>query len=84
MGLLRVIRESRGLELYSLIIILRLLKLCKFIGVGSNNSAEFHGLSFGLDLAISLGIKDIIIEGDSMLVFQSVSNKKCVSWHLQY
>ncbi|XP_059068651.1 uncharacterized protein LOC131859122 [Cryptomeria japonica] len=56
----------------------------KFIGVGSNNSAEFQTLSFGLDLAISLGIKDIIIEGDSMLVFQSVSTKKCASWHLQY
>ncbi|XP_057843883.1 uncharacterized protein LOC131053322 [Cryptomeria japonica] len=56
----------------------------KFIGVDSNNSAEFHALSFGLDLAISLGIKDIIIEGDSMLIFHSVSAKKCVSWHLQY
>ncbi|XP_059075385.1 uncharacterized protein LOC131875317 [Cryptomeria japonica] len=26
---------------------------CKYIGFGSNNSAEFHALSFGLDLAIS-------------------------------
>lgn len=41
----------------------------KYIRVGSNNVAEFQALSFGLDLAISLDIKDIVIEGDSMLVF---------------
>ncbi|XP_059070903.1 uncharacterized protein LOC131861136 [Cryptomeria japonica] len=56
----------------------------KSIGIGSNNVAEFQALSFGLDLAISLDIKDIIMEGDSMLVFQLDFAKKCVSWHLQY
>lgn len=56
----------------------------KYIGEGSNNVAEFQALSFGLDLAISLNIKDIVIEGDSMLVFQAVVAKKCISWLLQY
>lgn len=56
----------------------------KYIGYGTNNVAEFQALSFGLDLALSLNIKDIVIEGDSMLVFQAVASKKCLSWHLQY
>ncbi|XP_057815151.2 uncharacterized protein LOC131028820 [Cryptomeria japonica] len=41
----------------------------KYIGLISNNVAKFQVLSFGLELAISLNIKDIVIEGDSMLVF---------------
>ncbi|XP_059078037.1 uncharacterized protein LOC131876615 [Cryptomeria japonica] len=40
----------------------------KYIGHGTNNAAEFQALSFGLDLAHSLNIKDIVIEGDSMLM----------------
>ncbi|XP_059066239.1 uncharacterized protein LOC131857574 [Cryptomeria japonica] len=56
----------------------------KHIGQGTNNVAEFQALSFGLDLALSLNIKDIVIEGDSMVVFQVVVAKKCLSWHLQY
>ncbi|XP_059067624.1 uncharacterized protein LOC131858407 [Cryptomeria japonica] len=51
----------------------------KYIGVGSNNIAEFQALSFGLYLSISLDIEDIVIEGDSMLVFELVSTEKCVS-----
>ncbi|XP_057821930.2 uncharacterized protein LOC131034453 [Cryptomeria japonica] len=56
----------------------------KYIGYGTNNMAEFQALSFGLDLAHSLNIKDIVIEGDSMLVCQAVAAKKCISWHMQY
>ncbi|XP_059066374.1 uncharacterized protein LOC131857692 [Cryptomeria japonica] len=56
----------------------------KYIGYGTNNMAKFQALSFGLDLAHSLNIKDIVIEGDSMLVCQAVAAKKCFSWHLQY
>ncbi|XP_059076523.1 uncharacterized protein LOC131875845 [Cryptomeria japonica] len=51
---------------------------------GTNNVAEFKALSFGLDLALSLNMKDIVIEGDSMLVFQAVASKKCLSWQLQH
>ncbi|XP_057844429.2 uncharacterized protein LOC131053798 [Cryptomeria japonica] len=56
----------------------------KYIGQGTNIVAKFQALSFGIDLALSLNIKDIVIEGDSMLVFQAVISKKCLSWHLQY
>ncbi|XP_059069492.1 uncharacterized protein LOC131859581 [Cryptomeria japonica] len=56
----------------------------KYIGQGTNNMGELHALSFGLDLALSLNIKDIVIERDSMLVIQAIISKKCFSWHLQY
>ncbi|XP_059074794.1 uncharacterized protein LOC131056816 [Cryptomeria japonica] len=56
----------------------------KYIGYGTNNMAEFQGLSFGLDLAHSLNIKYIVIEEDSMLVCRAVVAKKCVSWRMQY
>lgn len=55
---------------------------CHDIGIGTNNYAEFRALSFGQDLTISLGIKNIIFEGDSMVTFQAVINKKSHSWHL--
>lgn len=35
-------------------------------------------------MAISLGIKDLIIEGDSMVIIQSVMKKKSNCWQLQY
>ncbi|XP_057847183.2 uncharacterized protein LOC131056921 [Cryptomeria japonica] len=56
----------------------------KYIGHCTNNMAEFQALSVGLDLAHSLNIKDIVIEGDLMLVCQAVAAKKCASWHMQY
>lgn len=46
------------------------------IGIGTNNYAKIQALSFSLDLSISLGIKDIILQGDSMVTFQDVINKK--------
>lgn len=57
---------------------------CHVIGFKSNNCAKFFALSFGLDMAISLGIKDLIIEGDSMVIIQSVMKKKSNCWKLQY
>lgn len=59
-------------------------EVCKTLPIGTNNYAELEALSMGLDIAISLGIKDIIIEGDSMVTFQAVSNKKTHVWTLQY
>ncbi|XP_059071038.1 uncharacterized protein LOC131862573 [Cryptomeria japonica] len=56
----------------------------KYIVHGTNNMVEFQALSFGLDLAHCLNIKDIVIEGDLMLVCQAVATKKCISWHMQY
>lgn len=41
-------------------------------------------MSLGLDMAISLGIKDLVIEGDSMVIIQSVLKKRSNCWQLQY
>jgi ribonuclease HI len=56
----------------------------KVLPMGMNNCVELEALSMGLDLAIILGIKDIIIEGDSMVTFHMVTNKKSYVWSLQY
>lgn len=50
--------------------------VCKILPVGSNNYAEMEALSMGLEVAITLGIKEIIIEGDSMVTYQALINKK--------
>lgn len=57
---------------------------CHAIGHKSNNFVEFNTLSLGLDMAISLGIKDLVIEGDSMVTIQCVMKKKSNCWELQY
>lgn len=57
---------------------------CHAIGHKSKNFVEFNALSLGLDMAISLGIKDLVIEGDSMVTIQCVMKKKSNYWKLQY
>lgn len=47
---------------------------CKCIPIGMNNVAEIHALSIGLDLLISLNLKDVVIEGDSLVIFYAVTN----------
>ncbi|XP_059077981.1 uncharacterized protein LOC131876565 [Cryptomeria japonica] len=54
--------------------------LGKHIGQGTNNVAEFQALSLVLDLTISLNIKDIVIEGESMVVFSDMAS--ILSLHL--
>jgi ribonuclease HI len=56
----------------------------------SNNEAEYEALLHGLRLAISLGIKRLLVYGNSLLVIQKSgtatrrqwmpTNKKCASW----
>jgi ribonuclease HI len=41
-------------------------------GIQTNNYAEYQGLLIGMKKAIELGIKNIIIRGDSLLVIQQV------------
>jgi ribonuclease HI len=41
----------------------------------SNNKAEYEALLHGLSLAISLGIKRLLVYGDSLLVVQQVNKK---------
>ena len=41
----------------------------------SNNEAEFEALLHGLRLAVSLGIKRLLVYGDSLLVVQQVNKE---------
>lgn len=45
----------------------------EYIKFGTNNIAEYTGLFIGLKYAKTFKIKNILIEGDSMLVVQQVS-----------
>lgn len=48
----------------------------KFVGNNStNNAAEYTGLIIGLKQAIALGIKSLIVEGDSMLVIKQMKGE---------
>jgi hypothetical protein len=47
----------------------------------SNNEAEYEALLHGLRLTISLGIKRLVVYGDSLLVVQQV-NKEWDCWRL--
>lgn len=39
-----------------------------FIGIGTNNEAEYQGLILGLQLALKYGAREVVIHGDSILV----------------
>lgn len=48
----------------------------KFVGNNStNNVAEYTGLIIGLKEAINLGIKTLVVEGDSMLVIKQMKGE---------
>jgi ribonuclease HI len=54
----------------------------------SNNEAEYEALLHGLHLVISLGIKRLLVYGDSLLVVQQVNkewdcNKKTIDTYVQ-
>lgn len=53
-----------------------ILAKCHDLGYNTNNFSEFQALSLGLDMAISLKIKNIVIEGDSIVIIQSVMKKQ--------
>lgn len=57
---------------------------CQCIAYGTNNVAELHALSTGLDLLLSLHLLDVVIEGDSQVAFYMVTNHSSHSWHLKY
>jgi ribonuclease HI len=46
---------------------------CKFIGYKTNNQAEYSALIFGLKNALELGIKNLSVLGDSLLVINQVN-----------
>lgn len=41
-------------------------------GKASNNEAEFHALNRGIEISISKGYHKLQIEGDSMLVIETL------------
>ena len=48
---------------------------CFFIGEVTNNVAEYSGALYGLRRALSLGIRDLIVYGDSLLVIKQVTKQ---------
>jgi ribonuclease HI len=47
----------------------------EYIEYATNNQAEYTGLILGLKIAIELGVKQLLIEGDSQLVISQTEGK---------
>jgi ribonuclease HI len=60
--------------------------LCESLFIGdnaTNNHAEYSGLILGLQMAIDLNIKNLLVKGDSLLVINQMNNTyKCYSSNL--
>lgn len=57
--------------------------LSRYIGIATNNVAEYIGVIYGLDMCINLNIKNLIVYGDSTCVIeQSKNNRKVKTQHL--
>lgn len=52
-----------------------LFEVGEYIGHATNNQAEYTGLIIGLKRAVELGVTDILIEGDSLLVINQTIGK---------
>ena len=52
-------------------------------GCHTTNTAEFEGLLYGLEKAVELGIKDLLVIGDSKLVINWMRFKKSKKPHIQ-
>ena len=46
-----------------------------YIPKGTNNIGEYTGLLSGLERCVSIGVKNLVVEGDSLLVVSQVSGK---------
>lgn len=47
----------------------------KYLGKQTNNVAEYSGLILGLQKAVEMGIEELNVYGDSMLVIKQMSGK---------
>ena len=47
----------------------------RYLTHGTSNMGEYNGLLAGLDRSLELGIKSLLIEGDSLLVISQISGK---------
>lgn len=52
----------------------------EFIQFATNNQAEYTGLLIGIKCAVDLGVKQLLIEGDSQLVIFQIQGK----WKLKH
>jgi ribonuclease HI len=43
----------------------------------TNNLAEYEALIFGLTVALSLGVQEILVKGDSQLIISQVRGECC-------
>jgi ribonuclease HI len=43
----------------------------------TNNMAEYEALIFGLTVALSLGVQELLVKGDSQLVIKQVRGECC-------
>lgn len=47
----------------------------RFMGDGTNNIGEYTGLLLGLEKCVELGLNEVKVEGDSLLVISQMSGK---------
>lgn len=75
-SLIVVLRFSPNCLHVRAIVVLFLFNDCsgyKYVGErNTNNEAEYSGLILGLQAAIRLGLRSVIVKGDSQLVIQQV------------
>jgi ribonuclease HI len=43
----------------------------------TNNMAEYEALIFGLIVALSLGVRELLVKGDSQLIIRQVRGECC-------
>lgn len=51
---------------------------CKFVGYKTNNQSEYSALIIGLKEALNLGINNLCVYGDSLLVINQINGLFCV------
>lgn len=55
-----------------------------FYGSGYNNFAEFAALRDGLSMCRALGVTQLMVESDSMVVVNAIRGRRVTSWSLEY
>jgi ribonuclease HI len=43
----------------------------------TNNMAEYEALIFGISIALSLGVRQLLVKGDSQLIIKQVKGECC-------
>jgi|TARA_B110000259_G_scaffold164876_1_gene191269 ribonuclease HI len=52
--------------------------ISEYLGIRTNNYAECYAMILGIDEAFRIGIKNLEVEGDSMLIINQLKGKWCV------